>query len=237
MISFYCGKDESGIYGILYQISSLSLIIWAAINNAFTPFLFEKLDKKDKCETKKIAQISTGIILIYGFFSIIMTAVAPEIVFFLTNKQYFAAVYIIPPIAAGVFLTCIYNLFANIILYHKKTVGIMIATLFAAFINVGLNAIYIPKYGFQAAAYTTLIAFVVLSILQGVGMHYIHKEQLYEIKKITLISVVVICVCLSFNFVYSNWILRFVLIFLLFIIAILFRTKIIGVILQIKKRE
>lgn len=237
MISYFCGKDESGIYGILYQISSLSLIIWAAINNAFAPFLFEKLDKNDNSEKKTIAQISTAIIVIYGFFSIILTAVAPEIVFFLTTKQYFNAVYIIPPIAAGVFLTCIYNLFANVILYHKKTIVIMVATLFAAILNVGLNAMYIPRYGFQAAAYTTLIAFVILSVIQGISMHYVHKELLYEIKKITIISVVVICICMSFNFVYGNCILRFFLVFILFIIAMLFRTKIIGVILQIKQRE
>ena len=42
--------------------------------------------------------------------------------------------------------------------HHKKTIGIMFATLGAAAINLVLNFFAIRLFGYQAAAYTTLIA-------------------------------------------------------------------------------
>lgn len=43
--------------------------------------------------------------------------------------------------------------------YKEKTIHIAIGTGMAAIINIVLNAIFIPRYGYVAAAYTTLISY------------------------------------------------------------------------------
>ena len=40
--------------------------------------------------------------------------------------------------------------------------GIILTAVFA---NIGLNIYFVPQYGYQAAAYTTFISFVIMSIL------------------------------------------------------------------------
>lgn len=45
---------------------------------------------------------------------------APEIVRILATKEYYEAIYIMPPIAAGVFLTSVSNMYSNLLIYHKK---------------------------------------------------------------------------------------------------------------------
>lgn len=49
--------------------------------------------------------------------------------------------------------------------YSKKTIYIMLGTSVAAVLNVVLNYIFIQVFGFVAAAYTTLAAYIVYLIL------------------------------------------------------------------------
>lgn len=233
MISIYCGKDVVGIYGTIYSMSTMALIIWMAINNAFIPYLYDKLTKNNAEEVKDIRKMSNIMILLYAVACIVLTIMAPEIVKILTTEQYYEAIYIIPPVAAGIFLTCVYNLFANVILFHKKSIGVMFATIIAAVTNVLLNAIFIPKFGYIAAAYTTLIAYVVLSIFQGVIMVKVHRKPLYNIKIITVISIIVVSVCLICNVLYKITIIRYLIIFIVIIIALLNKNKIIDLLKKI----
>lgn len=236
MISLYCGKGDAGIYGTIYSISALSLVIWSSINNAFVPYLYEKLENNKKEDINEICKITYIIIIVYAAVCIGLTAIAPEIIQILTTDEYFSAVYIIPPIATGIYLTCIYNIFANVILFHKKSVGVMVATVIASIINIVLNAIFIPMFGYVAASYTTLIAFVVLSVFQGIVMKIVHKEKLYDMKLIILITCVVVLICLSFNLVYNSIIIRYSMIIILFVVMFIFRKKLIKIFKKIKSR-
>lgn len=237
MISMYCGKEAVGIYGTIYSISTLSLIVWTAINNAFIPYLYDKLAKEDSKNVKDICKVSYMMIILYAIACIGLTAIAPEIVKILTTEEYYEAIYVIPPVAAGIFLTCVYNLFANIILFHKKSVGVMIATVIAALTNIILNAIWIPKFGYIAAAYTTLIAYIILSVFQGIIMVKVHRKPLYNMKIITIISSVVIFICLIFNLFYKNTTIRYCIIIFMFIVVIFYRNKIINLLKTIKSKS
>lgn len=237
MISFYCGKGDVGIYGTIYSISALSLIVWTSINNAFIPYLYEKLKHDSEEDTRDISKITNFMILLYAVVCIGLTAFSPEIVRILATEEYYEAVYIIPPIAAGIFLTCVYNIFANVILYHKKSVGVMCATVVAAAINIILNAIFIPMYGYIAASYTTLVAYVVLAISQGIVMTRLHGKKLYDMKMIVLITTIVVMVCLAFNALYSCTLIRYLVIFVLSISAFAFRKNIIRMLRELKGNQ
>ena len=235
MISIYCGKSDVGIYGTIYSISALSLIVWNSINSAFVPYLYDKLECDTKESNREIGKITYIMMIIYAVVCVCLTAVAPEIVRLLATNDYYQAVYIIPPIAAGIFLTCVYNMFANVILYHKKTVGVMIATIVAAIVNMILNAIFIPMYGYIAAAYTTLAAFIVLAISQGVVMKYVHRKKLYNMKLVFLLSLIVVIICIAFNALYSSIIIRYSVTILLLITLFVFRKSIIQILKTVKK--
>ena len=236
MISFYCGKDDVGIYGTIYSISTLSLIIWNAINGAFVPYLYDKMEKGDSESIKDIRRVSFIVIIMYAVACLILTAIAPEIVKILTTKQYYDAIYIIPPIAAGIFLTCVYNLFANIILFYKKTISVMVATVIAALVNIVLNMFFIPKWGYIAASYTTLLAYMILALLQGIMMKKIDKRDLYDIKKIAATSFVIIGICVSLSMLYERRIFRYMIIVSILLILFYNCRKVREIMDKIKKR-
>lgn len=212
MIAIQCGKSDAGIYGTIYSVASLALIVWTAINNAFVPYLFEKLDKNSDKDIHDINRITMAMLLLFASVSIFLTAIAPEIVKILMTDSYYEAVYLIPAITGGVYMTCVYNIFSNVVLYYEKPIYIMYGTVAAAIINIILNYAGIKQWGYQTAAYTTLITCIILSIVQGLAMYKVRSEKLYDLKMIIIISFGTIATSLLFDVLYNYKLLRYLVI-------------------------
>lgn len=213
MISRMVGNSAVGIYGTLYTVSSLSLLIWQSINASFVPYLFDNIDKPEKKDD--IRSISFLVFALFAGIAFLMTIVAPEIVRILATEEYYEAIYIMPPIAAGVFFTSVTNMYSNVLIYFKKTKYIMISTIVAAIVNVVLNYLFIPIWGYMAAAYTTLIAYIIHACIQGIISTRVQRKvvgnNVYNNCGIIGISAVAIVSCLSCLLLYDYFVLRYVI--------------------------
>lgn len=119
----------------------------------------------------------------------------------MATREYYEAVYIMPPIAMGVALTAVSNMYSNILIFYKKTKVIMLASGVASVVNVILNYIFIPRFGYQAAAYTTLVAYIIMALIEAaVATTYYKKhtklKMIYDNKLILILCM--ITVLLSF---------------------------------------
>ena len=166
---------------------------------------------------------------------------APEIVRILATEEYYEAIYLMPPIAAGIFLISLGNLYSNILLYYKKTQYILIATIVAAALNVSLNALLIPIYGYQAAAYTTLAAYIVMAVIEAVVANGVEKKttgrkkSLYNSKLLLLITVIVILCCLLINVIYGYVQIRWSVILIGLAIVLINRNRILEFVKEVKR--
>ena len=135
----------------------------------------------------------------------------------MTYEEYYEAIYIMPPIAGGVFLTSVSNMYSNVLVYYKKTKYIMYSSAVAAILNVVLNYFGIRSFGYMAAAYTTLIAYAVMSIMLAYYANKIRFKMtergntVYDDRKVLLMSVTTIAVCLSCLVWYHNTAVRYIL--------------------------
>lgn len=224
MIGNLVGYSEVGIYGTLSSISMISSIVWSAINTSFIPFLYRNLD--DAEGKKKIKDVSAGLLFSYALVCIAITYFAPEIVRLIATPEYYAAIYIMPPLAGGIFQYAISNMYSNVLLYHKKTASIMISSITAACTNVALNAIFIPWMGYMAAAYTTLFAYFILSGTQMMVSRRVHfnfvcgHETVYSDRAVLAISGGMTIICLLAIPLYSMYIIRYIFIILLFVLFV-----------------
>ncbi len=217
MIDKMVGKNAVGIYGTLYTVSSLSIMIWTTINASFVPYLFENIEKRNK----NIAKITNILLLLYSGIAILLTYLAPEIVRILATDEYLSAKYIMPPIAAGVFMISISNIYSNILVYYKKTTYIMYASIIAAVANIILNYLFIGKFGYMAAAYTTLFSYIILAILEFLWAENFDKKNnkaessLYDNKTLLLLSIGTVVFCMFGLLLYRYNILRYVVVLIL----------------------
>lgn len=236
MIDWFQGKSAVGIYSTLYSVSAISLLLWNALNTCFIPYLFQNIDKKKN----KIKEISYFLLLSYAIFEIVVTLLSPEIVAIIGTNEYFEAIYIMPPVASGVFMISISNMYSNILVYYKKTRYIMIASFIAAIINVILNYILIPPFGYIAAAYTTLFSYLLMAFII---MHYssnIMKENkifgIYDDKKLFTLSIITILVSISGILIYGYNIIRYIVVLFIVFLGIVYVFNNVDSIKKLKKK-
>ncbi|MCR5173709.1 MAG: oligosaccharide flippase family protein [Oscillospiraceae bacterium] len=204
MIERMEGLDKTGIYSLAAILSAIGVLLWRALSVTFTPYINAKLGERD---FKAIRENVKPLLVMVGLTCVLVSLAAPEIIRILATDDYLQGVYVVPPIAAGIYIHAMYDNFTAISFFHKNSVGIMIATLIAAATNIVLNYFCIRRFGFIAAGYTTLVSNLVLT-----GMHYfnarrIEKEKVFS-PMFSLLSVVsVTALCLAANLTYGlHWI-------------------------------
>lgn len=159
MITKLISSDANALYSVSYTISMVVSILWSSMNNAWSPWAYEQMDKQNYNLLKKNSKPYFVFFFIIAFCFIL---VAPEILYVMGGKSYMSSVYVIPPIMVGYIFQFVYSFYVNIEYYHKKQKYIAMGTTIAATINILLNFLFIPLFGYIAAAYTTLVGYMVL---------------------------------------------------------------------------
>lgn len=229
MISQMVGNSAVGIYSTLYTVSSLSLLVWQAVHSSFVPYIFRNIENGGD----GIKRVSSQLMTFYAAVAVLMTFLAPEIVRILATEEYYEAIYIMPPIAAGVFFTSFANLYSDIAVYYKKTKYVMYPAIIAAVSNLMLNYIFIKLYGYMAAAYTTLFSYILFALFQGVWAKKICKEHgiesgtIYNDRYMIALAVITTLIALSGILFYGNTILRYSIVILLVVVCAVIGKKVI----------
>ena len=201
MIGKMIGNDKAGIYGLVAIISSIGILFWRALMIAFSPFINAKLGERSFAEIRNAVKV---LWMYVGGFCIIASIIAPEIIRIFAPDNYLEGIYIIPPIAAGILTFSMYDAFAAVSFFHKKSVNIMLASFTAAVANIVLNYVAIKAFGYVAAGYTTLISHVILIVMHYINITRIEKEEIYDKKVIVLTLGIVTVACLASNFLYKT---------------------------------
>lgn len=224
MINSLCGKFFTALYSVPYNASIVMQIVISGINASFLPWTYQKCKAK---EYRKLNELSSFLLIIVMFISLIPSLFAPELVWILGSEQYSESVWVVPPVSCSVFFLFLYSLFSNIEFYYEKNQNVMIASFCAAVGNVILNAIFISFFGYLAAAYTTLACYVILSVAHYYFMVNVCREQdirepIYNVKLIMVLSLFVILysIFVSFLFDKAPWIRYAMVAFILLMIIV-----------------
>ena len=236
MISNICGSGEAAIYSLAYQVSMLMNIIINAINSAFVPWIYEKLKEKNY---EKIKETSKYIGTLIAVMSVGVILIAPEIIKILGTEEYLSAIWIIPAVATSIYFTYCYGLFSNVEFYFGSTNYVMIASSIGAILNIVLNAIFIPLFGFIAAGYTTLVCYLFFMLAHYYFMKRICDKKLEGAKifdtKFIIYSCVILCgVSAGCMILYNGYIIRYLLMLSILLIIVSFRKKILQILHSLK---
>ena len=203
MIKSIVGEASAGIYSVAYTISNILYTISLQIFKPWSPWVYRRIENK---ETDSIKENSKLIMHIVWIFCIGIFTIAPELIKLFINSEYGEASLIVPPICLGIFFQMMYTFFYDIEYYHKKNKQIAMFSVITAIINIVLNYIAIHIWGYQAAAYTTIVSYMILCILHYFGMRKIDKTQYYDLKTLLVLSCVLILITFT-NVVFNNSIL------------------------------
>ena len=95
-----------------------------------------------------------------------LTILSKHLLIIFSTKEIASNAYFVTPfVVLSILLYGIYNIIAQILILFKKTKIFGTIWIIAALLNIGLNFIFIPKFGILGAAITTLIAYLLAFFL------------------------------------------------------------------------
>lgn len=175
MIDRMVGSGAAGVYSVAYSAAMVLNIFATAVNNAFAPWLYRRLGKK---EYKGVSGSSNLLFAGFALILFMLIAFAPECIYILGGKEYSEAAVIVPPVASSLFFVFMYQIYANVEFYYKKNKFIAIASVSGAVLNIVLNYFGIKMFGYVAAGYTTLICYVLFGFAHFFFMKKICKAEM-----------------------------------------------------------
>ncbi len=237
MIKEFIGETEAAYYSVAYSLASAVVIFQNSIYQAIKPWQYNMLENGKASELKKNIM---PILFFIAYLIVIFTLAAPEVFKVMFTPNYYEAIWCIAPIAAGVFFMFLYSLFVNIEEYYEKTKHVAFASVICSLVNIALNYIFINLFGYIAAAYTTLISYILLSI-----MHYMFmkkalllsgtKENVVDIKKLLFISIAVVVISIGASALSDYLLLRFLILLVIIIVSCVKRKSIIRLLKMLKQ--
>lgn len=175
LLNEYLGKEQMGIYAACYKLGVFMSLYIMAFKMGAEPFFFNQANKVNARNT--YARIMNWFIIFGALFMIIIIGFIDQFALLLLGQSaYFEALQIVPVILlANLFLGIYYNLSVWFKLTDKTRYG-MYFSIMGALITIGFNIIFIPKIGYMASAWATLITYAFIALLS-----YVYGKKYYSI--------------------------------------------------------
>lgn len=168
------GKTNTAFYSLAYTYGILLGVFTTAVGDGWLPWFHDAFFAKKYEEIKRNVK---PLVVLGCYIGLACIAFAPEAIYILGGSKYERSVFCVGPIALGVVCQYIYTHYVNIELHLKKTMFVSAGTIFAALFNIITNVIFIPKFGYIAAAYTTLVSYFALMLI-----HFFITRKVLHVK-------------------------------------------------------
>lgn len=239
MISHYAGTDKAGIYNVAYTLALTLNFVLNAINDSYVPWFYGKIKEGKEEENRNIAN---GIALLMAFLLLGVIALAPEIIRVLAGREYAEAKWVVPPVAMSVLLLFYSQLFINVEFYYEEKTLLVWGSIGSAVLNIILNALLIPKFGFIAAGYTTLVSYVAFAVANYFTMQVVLKKQGFTMKAFDLKGLILLFAAfaaLSFTAMalYEYRLIRFIIVGVVLLALIIMHKKVIAFVKSVLTRK
>ena len=156
MIAQSVGDAQAGLFSFACNLGLPIEVLTTSIDTAWCPWLFERLREGDYARIRRRA-FDIAMLMSVGASALML--ISPELIRLLSAPGYWESRYVAVPIVLSMYFAFLYILPAGVEYYLKKTQYIAAGTMAVAVLNVVLNALCIPRFGYVAAAYTTVVSY------------------------------------------------------------------------------
>lgn len=229
MISHMTGTDKAAIYSVAYTLATILTFVLNAVNGSYVPWFYGKIKEGKGSENRPMAN---GIAILMAFLLLAVIALAPEVITIMAGPGYEAAMWVVPPVAMSILLLFYAQLFINVEFYYEEKTMLVWGSIVAAVLNIVLNWLLIPRFGFVAAGYTTLASYLVFAGWNYYNVLVIAKRKgftpnYFDLKALCGIFLVFAALSFLATALYTHILIRWCIIGAVLLSLILFHKKVI----------
>lgn len=189
-------ESDAGLYNLGQQYSSLSNIMGNAINQAYVPWFFDKINYGKEGLTL-IYRVAEGIICVFGLFTLIMSLFSKELLTLMISNPAYKDVWMTVPLLIGAYLFhSLYFIYVNV-LYLKDSKVVFTISLVSLVVNIGTNVLLIPPYGVMGSAIAFWLTYFVQCVVAHIWSHFRNKVIRFNSVKLYFVCFVSLSMSLT----------------------------------------
>jgi O-antigen/teichoic acid export membrane protein len=159
------GLNATGLYSVGCQIGMVIALIGYSFNQAYSPWLFERLNQNNDEIKKMIVKITYAYFIIILILAIALSLIAPWFLSFFVGKSFDGAAIYVFWSSMGFAFNGMYLMVVNYIFFTEKTYILAWITFCCAILNIIFNYIFIKLNGSIGAAQATALSFFLSFVL------------------------------------------------------------------------
>ena len=187
VIGYFMDSASVGVYSAAYGIGGIILMFMGPISIVLYPTMLKFWEENKIKEIKIHLEYSMKYYLMLAIPATFgLSVLAKQFLLVLTTSQFVYGSVLIPIIAVSSIFSSFYSINMYILAMVKKAKIIGALLMIAAIVNIVLNIIFVPLIGILGAAISTLVSFLILSLLMyylaasnikfGLGLKFILKS-------------------------------------------------------------
>lgn len=207
MIANMVSVAAAGIYSLAGNLQLVLAVITNSISTSWSTWFYEQMKKQNYNKIQENAEV---LVRMFLAFSLIFLAISPEVIFLIGGSNYEQGKFVAVPLIMSGFIIFTYSIIVPSEYYTKSTIYIMYGTVTAAIINIITNYIFIKKFGYIAAGYTTLFSYSCYLFLHFTFSRKLVKFDIIPIQKITAMLILLIVFSCIVLFTMNHIIIRYI---------------------------
>lgn len=169
------GSNATGTYAFAYRLGmAMSLIVMAA-STAWSPWVLgpEAASESKPRSSDRVSRKLFGAFLIAAT---VLSLVLPPVARWIGGSPYRDSSPLIPIIVYGYLWVGLYGLLVAYLVRERRSRAVAGASATALLFNLILNYLTVPRYGIEAAAWTTVASYMLLCLIVWVALGQEFKE-------------------------------------------------------------
>lgn len=177
IIAKIIGLEAAGIYSLASQMALVIGFITLSFNNAYVPWLFNKISTsfESKSEKIRIVRLTYLYFFVLLLFTLLYVFISPFVFKLFIDNKYNEVYKLLPIIAIGFWFQGLYFMVVNYIIYLKKTVYQSIITIFTGLISIPVTYYLTINFGIEGTCIAFSIGYFILFVLS-----WLLSNRLYQ---------------------------------------------------------
>ena len=164
LLIYFLGFAASGIYAVSYKFMALISVLNGIFYQAWQVSAVKQYEKEDRDQfySNVFYHLSTTLIAVLLVFSVIMK----PFVSIMVGSEFEKAWVYLPFLLLGALFSAFSSFYGIGYIASKESKGAFTTSVYGALTNLGINILFIPIIGIQAAAISTMVAFLTMWLLR-----------------------------------------------------------------------
>lgn len=233
IISFFLGVSMNGVYAVSNKFPTILSGFFGIFNLSWNESLSLNINDSDKNEY--VSSVFNDVLKIFGCVGLLIISFLPLIFNILVKGDYKNAYFYIPILIVSSIFSLLASQYGSIYVAMKQTKKIAITTVLSSVINIIVHLCLIESCGLYAAALSTLISYLSMTIYRMVDTKK-YINVVLEKKILLKLSFAYLLVIISYY--YNNFMINILTFFISSLVSLLLNKKyIINLIDNIKNKK